>query len=190
MVKIVTNLVTSSSSSLDSVKLWHEDTDWVKIKNELNETDWVTRFGGKTPDAIYDELIEQISVVCARNAPKKRKNCRDPIPRDRRILMRNRGNLRKKLLKSSSHIEIKNLEMKIAGVERKLIDSHVAEAERNEKSAVDRIKENPKFFYKFARNKSLVKKPVGPGTSFQILLGGGKCPPQAIEFQYVFLSNF
>ena len=180
MVKIITNLVTSSnnktnhnesnSSLLDSVNLWHEDTDWVKIKNELNATDWVTRFGGKTPDAIYDELIEQISVVCARNAPKKRKNCRDPIPRDRRILMRNRGNLRKKLVKSSSHIEIKNLEMKIAEIERKLIDSHVAEAERNEKNAVDRIKENPKFFYKFARNKSLVKKPVGPLVSSEGLV--------------------
>ena len=43
-------------------------------------------------------------------------------------------------------------------IETELVDSHAREAQREENKAGQAIKENSKFFFNYARNKSNVKK--------------------------------
>ena len=47
-------------------------------------------------------------------------------------------------------------------IEMELINSHARETQREENKAVQAIKENNKFFFNYARNKSNVKNGIWP----------------------------
>ena len=47
-------------------------------------------------------------------------------------------------------------------LEFKLLESHRNEAKRKEDKAVGKIKENPKYFFAYAKEKSHIRAPVGP----------------------------
>ena len=76
--------------------------------------------------------------------------------------MRKRNKIRKKLRHTSSTITKFNMEKKIISIENKLKSSIDAENESQEALAVSRITINPKYFYKYAANKSKVRAGVGP----------------------------
>ena len=94
--------------------------------------------------------------------PKKKLKSESRIPRDRKILMRNRSNVQKKIRKSTCKPIFDQLMTKLLEIEDKIKKSHVYERDRNEDEVIGRIKDNPKFFYKYARENSIVKSPIGP----------------------------
>ena len=78
--------------------------------------------------------------------------------------MRKRTKLRKKL-RNIINTEIRTqTENKIISIEEKLKRSVELENDRKETNAVSCIKTNPKYFYKYAANKSIVRTSVGPLT--------------------------
>ena len=158
----VTQRDTNVGAPLDKLNFWHEKIDWASIKHELAEIDWRHELLNKDVDQIYDTILNLITPVCYRSVPLKTCKPRAQIPRDRRVLMRNRSNIRKKLENEVSQRKLFEHRKKIGDIENKLIASHIAEIQRQEEHAINCIKENPKFFFKFARNKSHVKSPVGP----------------------------
>ena len=52
--------------------------------------------------------------------------------------------------------------MRLAEIERKLQDSYKSQEMFTEAKAVEAIKANPKYFYKYAKKKSKTVSPVGP----------------------------
>ena len=47
-------------------------------------------------------------------------------------------------------------------IDNKIILSHKSEIERTEKRAIDKIKNDSRYFYNYAKSKSKIKCPVGP----------------------------
>ena len=136
--------------------------EWTNIKIELDKINWTRLCSNLTAERIYKLIIDVVVDICAKFVPKKSYKPFRKIPRDRRILMRNRSKIRKKLEKPISVRTKAELLKKIELIEVKLINSHTAERSWQELSAVDKIRNNSKFFFKYARDKSHVKSPVGP----------------------------
>ena len=63
----------------------------------MNELDWSTLFMNKTTTQIFDILQDTLYRVCDMHVPKKNPQVKSSIPKDRKVLMRKRGNLRRKL---------------------------------------------------------------------------------------------
>ena len=85
--------------------------------------------------------------------------------------MRNRANANKRLKNGVPPAQMQQLKTKLVNIESRLIESHEAERNRREQSAVDKIKDNTKYFFKYAREHSHVKKPIGPLTDASNMQG-------------------
>ena len=194
LVKIITNIVheqdnikekSPHTNGLNALNFWHNDINWDKIREEFAATDWGHLFTDRNIDQMYDLMVVKITEICTKHVPIKKPKSGNRIPRDRRVLMRNRGNVKNRLLKSTCSAAIERLKLKLNDLELKLVESHTAERLREEREAVDRIKENPKFFFKYARDKSLVKKPIGP-----LMMGSGEYIAKADDMCEVLKGQF
>lgn len=150
---------------LSSLNFWSEETDWVSMKMALGQIEWDKLFADKNPDKIYEIFLTVITDVASKHAARKNKRNFSLIPRDRRVLMRKRNKLSKKLKSEINLREAEQIERALVDLEKSLIASHRAEIIRREQEAVSKIKENPKYFFKYARLKSKVVSPVGPLSS-------------------------
>ena len=146
-----------------------ESVCWESLKRDLGETDWELLMKDCDPEAQYDILMTICLEISEKYVPLRRPSKKIPsyignIPRDRKILMRKRTKLRKKL-RNIINTEIRTqTENKIISIEEKLKRSVELENDRKETNAVSCIKTNPKYFYKYAANKSIVRASVGPLT--------------------------
>ena len=111
---------------------------------------------------MYKELDETMMKICLIHIPRKINKNRSIIPRDRKILMRQRTKLRKKYASKSSAFYKTTLSKKISNIEIKIATSHDEEFEWKESLAISKIKEDPKYFCKYAKKKSTAKSSVGP----------------------------
>ena len=135
--------------------------DWLVLESSLNELDWITLFLNKTATQMFEIFQDTLYRICDMHVPKKNHKVKSSIPKDRKVLMRKRCKLQKKL---TNYDEVHRNVMldQIIDIERKLADSHVRELQTNEARAVSRIRDDPKYFYRYARSKSVTKTPVGP----------------------------
>lgn len=156
--------VSKLSEKLDFNKLnyFSESVHWENLKQDLSEVDWVHRMDNCDPVAQYETIITTCLDLSRKHVPLRNKRSKLNIPRDRKILMRKRNNLRKKLQHTTSVRTRAQIENKINIIEDDLKKSIEMENDRNEAQAVACIKTNPKYFYKYAANKSKVKSGVGP----------------------------
>ena len=148
---------------LSALNFWSKDADWERLNIELSKICWSTVFAGMGAEQMYDSFLEIITKISEKYIPRKTcKNFRQ-IPRDRRILMRKRNRLRKKLKNTNCTSKQKNsIDNALCRLECELLESHRAEARRKENEAIDKIRENPRFFFKYARDKAHIKTPIGP----------------------------
>ena len=72
--------------------------------------------------------------------------------------MRKRARLRKKLPNLNLH-DKRLVQGKIDKIDEALVNSATAELHNKESKAVESIKYNPKFFYKYAFSKSKIQSP-------------------------------
>merc|ERR1711942_653826 len=75
------------------------------------------------------------------------------IPRYRRILHRKKKKLHKKLRNTNSADKKVELEYYIREIDKKLLESHEEENIVKETQALEKIKTNPKHFFKYAKKK-------------------------------------
>ena len=152
----------ADGSILSSLNFSSPDVDWEKINKEFAEQRWDELESGNDVDRYSTMLQDIIEAVCCKYVPKKVDRKRNIIPRDRRKLMKKRKKLRSKLVQTQNLAQLISVEQQLAQIETDLINSHERESAFLEECAVEKIRENPKVFYKYARSKSLVKTPVGP----------------------------
>ena len=154
---------TNLESGFRSLNFWYNNIDWESMKDELSSIDWCRKFQNKSPEKIYEMLLEKLLEVAQKYVPPKTFRRFTEIPRDRRILMRKRRRNAQKLNQPTlSSAEKKAIEKTLCELEHKLLDSHNAENVRRENEAIDKIEANPKYFFKYARSRTTVKSPIGP----------------------------
>ena len=168
LVIVATNFSTQRSTDKVDVKsgfgaLNFTDNmiNWVKINEDISNVDWVELFESRNATDMYDIFLSEILKICEDHVPVKNRKTRSKIPRDRKVLMRNRAKLKRKL-NARNIMNKANLENKIKDIETKIAESHKAELESREECAVRRIKDDPKYFYKYASKKSSLRSRIGP----------------------------
>ena len=126
--------------------------------------------------------------MCTVNIPLRRINSdrKKIIPRDRRILMRNRENLRKKLVSDSANPKYLG---KLKCIENKIKESHKLEKHRKETQALTAMKTNPRYFFRYAKSNLVRKDKIGPliKTNKQII---AEPKETADEFMKIFDNAF
>lgn len=143
---------------LKSLHFYSKCVDWENINKEFKDMEWENLLRDGDVDECYKVIRDQIGLVCSRYVPTKKKR-QKKIPRDRKILMRKRTKLTKRLATCS---KITKLRRKLCDIDNKLIESIGKEISSEEVRAISLIKENPKYFYTYARNKSTMRSNVGP----------------------------
>ena len=76
--------------------------------------------------------------------------------------MRKRTKLRKSLLAETDETRRTNIKSRLVSIESDLQTSYKSQHENEEKTAVEAIKDNPKFFYAYAKGKLKLPSTVGP----------------------------
>ena len=145
-----------------SLNFHHKRIDWEELDKELININWREQLINKPVDEILTYINEKLLCVCQKFIPKKGELIRKSfIPRDRRIMMRNRANINKVIHRA--HPSRKDaLTKRLEIIEFKLLESHKKEKRTKEIKAVGAIKENAKYFFAYAKAKSTIKIPIGP----------------------------
>ena len=156
--EIFENINLSEDESISSFNFSDNQIDWADINIRIASLDWGCLFSGKSPTEMYGALYKHLYLICAETVPKKVFRPKTSIPKDRKILMRNRSNLNKKYYVSNEQGKIKCLS-KISKIEKKLIDSHALEEQTKESKAISKIKILPYIFLQLyplkIKNKNL-----------------------------------
>ena len=170
--------------SLFSLDFWNYNVQWDKIREKFAGYDWDTLFTNLNPNDIYEKLCSIINDVSFRNVPKKRIWKGKDIPRDRRILMRRRSKLNKKLPTLMCERSKNNVHSELIKIDDKIVASHVAELAKMESKAVNKIKNDPKYFYKYAKSKSKARSNIGPLIVNDILVTDPHKMSEALKSQF------
>ena len=157
--------------------------DWNESQENLNKIMLENLFAVKCPDEICNIFDDQVYKLVERYVPRKIPLNKSSIPRDRKILMRKRSKLQKKL-HSESDPNSMRIVQEILNVEQKLKESHIIESNNKEKKAVANIKENPKYFYQYARSKSKLQTSIGPLIENGIIIYDAKEKANVLLEQY------
>ena len=90
-------------SGLRTLNFHSADVDWTQINQAFTEVSWAEIFYQKSESEIYDQMCSEIYRICCKYIPARLIK-RSEIPRDRRVLMRKRRNLRAKLLRCNERL--------------------------------------------------------------------------------------
>ena len=146
---------------LHSLNFYSDRVKWEDLTTELASIDWREALYGKTVEDMYSFFLDRVYSASLRYVPKKKRRNPKKIPRDRRILMRKRRGLKRRLQRAGDGSR-RRLETQITAIERKISKSHLKEQKRNEGKAVEAIRSNSKFFFKYAQQKSVIRTEIGP----------------------------
>ena len=181
----------SRNNEMSSLNFFNKNVNWELINSMLFSVDWVSELEGDPAHVIYDKIHQKLWDICSEMVPQRKSpKSKGIIPRDRKVLMRKRTRLNKRIKNTSSELTKQRLVNEVLLVEESLKESHKRERRGEEEYAVSAIKENPKYFFSYARQKSLVNMPVGPLT----VLGSSYTKPEdltrimAEQFMSVFSS--
>ena len=192
LINITTNLLNEcpnsesceNETSMFLLNFTDNEIDWNELQEKLNEIIWEDLFAGKCSDEIWNIFNDKVYKLVERYVPRKiPPRNKSSIPRDRKILMRKRSKLQKKLHSESDPNSLRIVQ-EILNVEQKLKESHITESNNKEKKAVANIKENPKYFYQYARSKSKLQTSIGPLIENGIIIYDAKEKANVLLEQY------
>ncbi|KAK3893124.1 hypothetical protein Pcinc_003051 [Petrolisthes cinctipes] len=151
-------------TNFSDLNFFSQYVSWDGLCAFLNSTDWSTSLDHLNPNEQLDLILDTFLKASIQNVPPRssRNTKSSIIPKDRRLLMRKRGKLRKKLNTTTNNDRFEQLTEQISSINAALVDSTTCELAHKEAMAVKSIKENPKYFYTYAFKKSKIKTPVGP----------------------------
>lgn len=139
-----------------------EKADWDKTNTYLNQQNWDNIFLNLDIDEMINILLQKCTEASTENIPDRTASTQKRIPRDRRILFRNRKNAQTKYDKCINENKRQDIVRKIIEIEKSLLKSRDNEKVNKENRAILNIKKNYKYFYKYAREQSVIKSKIGP----------------------------
>ena len=154
---------TDNRTGFNELNFHESSIDWAQLNLDLSAINWEYEMRSNDIHVKLQVFYDILYQNCLKHIPKKvSRRKRHQIPRDRRILMRNRKNLMKSMSTVNNTNKRRKIQQKLELIEFKLLESHRMEEKKKEKKAVDVIKENPKYFFSYAKSKSKIRTPVGP----------------------------
>lgn len=171
MIKIITNIATKSSkyqvnssytkSDMDTLNLYNPNINWTEINKGLECIEWERKLCNQDVSSMLSIFKEECLKCCLNFIPsQKSRSKKSIVPRDRRILMKKRCNLRKKLKNGANNYgQLQNL---IASIDLQILESHENQRILEETKAINSLTTNPKYFYSFANRSSKISSSVGP----------------------------
>ena len=158
-------------------------TEWDSIIAELADKNWEIILREKCVDDIYNTIMNILYRVCVKYTPiKKAPKRKNPIPRDRKIIMRKRSKLRKTLKNHpQGNQRVQDL---LDLLEMRLIESHREEKLEEERTAIAAISENSSYFFKYAKSKSTIRTGIGPLRKGEELEGDPVKMSDMLRIQY------
>ena len=147
---------------LNGLNFMDSRIEWSSLCSELERVTWSEILCGRTPEDMFQIIVDTLEYICKRFVPRRKVSHKYKIPRDRKILMRRRNAQTKRLGRTAVSEERRKLSRDILAIEREIAESIKKELEREEERAVRVIKDNPKYFFTYTRNKGQIKRGVGP----------------------------
>ena len=134
--------------------------NWLTLQCALRDIDWGALFSLVLNEVYFNVFMREITKVCTQIVPKARStHCRvSSFFKERKGMMKRRTKLRKSLLRSHSQPTLN----KLMAIEEDIITSHINELSHEEAIAVAKIKEDPNFFFRYAKRFSITKQEIGP----------------------------
>ena len=139
-------------------KLDFNKSDWPNLCLSLKSIDCSVLDSDKPTDVCIDELIDEIGNKCSIHVPLKRpkKPHISKYHRERKILTRRRSKLYKKT------IPCPKITKELIEIEAAICSSHHDEKRFDESRAVAKIRDDPEYFFRFAKKSSICKTDIGP----------------------------
>lgn len=152
---------------LSSLNFLSNNIEWDSISNALTNKDWDQLLHNKDVNEMLDTILDILYETSKHHVPTRRHHSAKThnIPRDRKILMRNRSTLNKRLEQTTDAHFIQALKTKIENIELKLKASLDKERKHEEYLAVSKIKHNPKYFFSYCSRYLKSKARIGPLTT-------------------------
>ena len=154
-----------STTNFDQLNFFSEKIDWKKMNEELQRFDWRGEFRGLPPEEMLAGFLYNCFSVCEKYIPQKRKTFKSTpskIPRDRKMLMRNRKRKLNAITKVRSSSRKAKLLDEVRTIEKSLKSSYEIDQAENEHKAILAISRNSKYFYSYAKKFSRIKTAIGP----------------------------
>ena len=154
-----------STTNFDQLNFFSEKIDWKKMNEELQRFDWRGEFRGLPPEEMLAGFLYNCFSVCEKYIPQKRKTFKSApskIPRDRKMLMRNRKRKLNTITKVQSSSRKAKLLDEVRTIEKSLKSSYEIDQAENEHKAILAISRNSKYFYSYAKKFSRIKTAIGP----------------------------
>ena len=153
---------TPNCAPLFSLDFFNKNVNWDMVRTKFADIDWDRMLSNSDPDQILQCICSTVEEVCCETVPIKHPTAKSNMPRDRRVLFRKKAKLNKKLASSPTQTHKVRIIAEIQQIDNDLIQSHNAEITRKEKTAVNKIKHDSKYFFNYAKSKSVIRSHVGP----------------------------
>ena len=139
-------------------KLDFNKSDWPSLRLSLKSIDCSVFESDKPIDVCIDDLFDNIANVCFNHVPLKRpkKSAINKFHRERKTLMRRRTKLHKKT------IPCPKVTQELIDIESAICSSYRDEKLSDESRAVAKLKDDPNYFFRFAKKSSICKTDIGP----------------------------
>ena len=133
-------------------------SNWSSLQCALRDINWGALFS--LNEDYFNVFMREITKVCIQLSIKL--DLLIVIPqiffKERKGIMKRMTKLRKSLLRSHS-LQTLN---KLIAIEEDIITNHINELSHEEAIDVAKIKEDPNFFYRYAKRFSITKQEIGP----------------------------
>ena len=158
---------------------------WKDVNKCIEITEWEQSFENKVIIGSSRVFEEKILKMCVDNMPKKMKERKNKIPKERKKMLNRIKMLKRDKHRAYSKEKKKIIEKKIIETEEKLIENRRREKLENEEKAIDCMKENPRMIYSYINKQQNRQKEIGPFKRGNELIYDGKEICNCLREQYV-----
>ncbi len=141
----------------------NKDINWEEINQELDSVDWNTSLRNLNPTECLHIISDTVRKTCRTHIPLRRKKRRNKLERERRRLYKRRKLITERLQTKEQPERLKQKYLKeIKAIEYNLKTSYQIQETEDENKAIHGIRENPKYFFSYAKQKSRTTSNIGP----------------------------
>ena len=125
--------------------------NWYLLRSSISDIDWITMLSELNTNDCYKSFIDNISLVCCNIIPKKKQSRHYISHFLSKALMRKRT----KILQKCNGTVRRQDEEKLQDLEKLILQSHRDEQSYDEAVAVNKIRKDPNFSFRYAKKFSL-----------------------------------
>lgn len=157
------SITIESNSPLGKLNFYK--SDWDQIRSELSSVDWSNLLEDKSVNEQHTAMITIVTDVAEKYTPVKRVRTgmnKNQFQKERRALWRRRKRLITQLQRCRNKVRADKSTLDIEKIHSDIKKSYESERSEDENKAIDKIIENPKYFFSYANQKRTKYSKIGP----------------------------